>query len=153
MSIQRAKDFAREMHIGQKYGEGDYFERHVEGVVHSVNKSLSEKMGVPHTRFKLLLTVAYLHDTVEDSIATIEEIQEMFGVDVADAVDALTHREGEEYQDYVHRAIQNDLARVVKYHDIMFNLNQTLAVYTGDNLSRRRCSKYMKALTQFGGVL
>ena len=43
MSIQRAKDFAREMHIGQKYGEGDYFENHVEGVASSVNKSLSEK--------------------------------------------------------------------------------------------------------------
>ena len=34
--------------------------------------------------------MAYLHDTVEDSTATIEEIQEMFGVDVADAGDGAT---------------------------------------------------------------
>ena len=153
MSIQKAKEFAIEMHKGQKYAQGDYFENHVEGVASSVNKSLSEKMGVHHTRFKLLLTVAYLHDTVEDSTATVKDIEEMFGVDVADAVDAMTHREGEEYQDYVHRAIQNDLARFVKYHDIMFNLNQTLKDSIDTNLGKRRCNKYMKALQQFGGIL
>ena len=43
MSIQKAKEFAIEMHKGQKYAQGDYFENHVEGVASSVNKSLSEK--------------------------------------------------------------------------------------------------------------
>lgn len=151
--VSKAKDFAREKHKGQKYAQGDYFENHVEGVVASVDKTLSEKMGVPHTRFNLLLTVAYLHDTVEDSDATISEIEELFGVDVSDAVDAMTHREGEEYQEYVARAIKNDLARVVKYHDIMFNLNQTLKDSVDTNIGKRRCNKYMKALQQFGGVM
>lgn len=152
-NIKKAQEFAREKHKGQKYAEGDYFENHVQGVADSVNKSLSEKSGVPNTRFTLLLTIAYLHDTVEDSDATVEEIEAIFGADVADAVDSMTHREGEEYQDYVKRAIQNDLARVVKYHDIMFNLNQTMKDSIDTNIGKRRSMKYMKALRQFGDYL
>lgn len=151
--INNAIAFAKEKHKGQKYAQGDYFENHVQGVADSVNKSLSEKQGVPSARFTLLLTVAYLHDTVEDSDATVEEIESIFGVDVADAVDAMTHREDEEYQQYVKRAIKNDLARVVKFHDIMFNLNQTLKDSVDTNIGRRRVAKYMKALMQFGGIL
>jgi uncharacterized Zn finger protein len=94
-----------------------------------------------------------LHDTVEDSDATVEEIESIFGVDIADAVDAMTHRDEESYQDYVKRALANDLARVVKYHDILFNLNQTLTDGDDSNRGRRRVGKYMKALQQFGGLL
>lgn len=153
MNIQKAKDFAIIKHRGQKYGTEDYFQIHVQGVADSVNKSLSERTGVHHSRFNLLLTVAYLHDTVEDSDATVEEIESIFGVDIADAVDALTHRDEESYQDYVKRALANDLARVVKYHDILFNLNQTLIDGDDSNRGRRRAGKYMKALQQFGGLL
>lgn len=151
--ISKAQEFAKEKHKGQKYAQGDYFENHVQGVADSVNKALSEKEGVPSTRFTLLLTVAYLHDTVEDSDATVEEIESIFGVDVSDAVDAMTHREGEEYQQYVKRAIKNDLARVVKFHDIMFNLSQTMKDSIDTNIGKRRSAKYMKALMQFGDFL
>lgn len=151
--VSKAIEFAKEKHKGQKYASGDYFDNHVAGVAESVNKALSEKMGVPSTRFTLLLTVAYLHDTVEDSNATIIEIEEIFGLDVADAIDAMTHREGEEYQEYVKRAIQNELARVVKYHDIMFNLNQTMKDSIDTNIGKRRSLKYMKALRQFSDFL
>lgn len=153
MNIQKAKDFAIIKHRGQKYGTGDYFQIHVQGVADSVNKSLSERTGVHHSRISLLLIVAYLHDTVEDSDATLEEIESIFGAVIAEAVDAMTHRDEESYQDYVKRALANDLARVVKYHDILFNLNQTLTDSDDSNRDRRRVGKYMKALQQFGGLL
>ena len=153
MNIQKAKDFAIIKHRGQKYGTGDYFQIHVQGVADSVNKSLSERTGVNHSRFNLLLTVAYLHDTVEDSDATLEEIESIFGAVIAEAVDAMTHRDEESYQDYVKRALANDLARVVKYHDILFKLSQTLTDSDDSNRDRRRVGKYMKALQQFGGLL
>lgn len=153
MRIQKAKDFAILKHKGQKYATGDYFQIHVQGVVDSVNNSLSERAGVHHSRISLLLIVAYLHDTVEDSDATIEEIESIFGAVIADAVDAMTHRDEESYQDYVKRALANDLARVVKYHDILFNLNQTIADGDDSNRGRRRVGRYMKALQQFGGLL
>lgn len=153
MRTQKAKDFAIIKHRGQKYGTGDYFQIHVQGVADSVNKSLSERDGVHHSRISLLLIVAYLHDTVEDSDATLEEIESIFGAVIAEAVDAMTHRDEESYQDYVKRALANDLARVVKYHDILFNLNQTLTDSDDSNRGRRRVGKYMKALQQFGGLL
>lgn len=153
MRTQKAKDFAIIKHRGQKYGTGDYFQIHVQGVADSVNKSLSERDGVHHSRISLLLIVAYLHDTVEDSDATLEEIESIFGVVIADAVDAMTLRDGEDYQEYVKRATENSIARYVKYHDILFNLNQTILDSAESTLGKRRCGKYMKALKLFSKEL
>lgn len=154
MSIQKAKEFAELKHKGQKYADRDYFETHVQGVANSVNQTLARSEEVSNSRFQLLLTIAYLHDTVEDSDATIEEIEGLFGSEVAEAIDALTHREGEEYQEYVKRAIKNKNSRVVKYHDIMFNLKHSVLLESlDDNKTKRRCKKYTTALMSFGGVL
>ena len=153
MLVQKAQDFAIERHKGQFYAEGDYFEKHVQGVADSVNKALSEKQGVGWVTFQETLAVAYLHDTVEDSDATIDDIKTMFGNNIAEAVDAMTHREGEEYQVYITRTLKNDMARVVKYHDIMFNLNQTMVDSIHTNIGKRRVAKYMKALKQFSDYL
>lgn len=101
----------------------------------------------------MVLTVAYLHDVVEDTDATVRDIEDVFGLEVADAVDAMTHREGEEYQEYVKRAMENSIARYVKYHDIVFNLNQTTLDSAESTLSKRRCGKYMKALKLFSKEL
>ena len=42
--------------------------------------------------------VAFLHDTVEDTSVTIKDIRAEFPKEVADAVDALTHRRGMSYK-------------------------------------------------------
>ena len=38
--------------------------------------------------------VGYLHDTVEDTDVTVEEIREIFGDEIADAVALMTHAKG-----------------------------------------------------------
>jgi guanosine-3',5'-bis(diphosphate) 3'-pyrophosphohydrolase len=46
--------------------------------------------GLPIEELKLASVIAILHDTVEDTIATIEDIEQQFGVEVAVGVAALT---------------------------------------------------------------
>ena len=75
--------------------------------------------NVPHGTCKI---VAYLHDVVEDTYITLEEIEENFGFDVKVAVEAITKRKGEEYIDYLERVKANDIARKVKIADINDNL-------------------------------
>lgn len=147
--IVAAENFAREKHKGQKYGNSDYFDKHIHGVVDSVCKSLSETASIPATRINTVLAVAYLHDVVEDTDASVRDIEDIFGLEVADAVDAMTLREGEEYQEYIKRAMENSIARYVKYHDILFNLNQTILDSSESTLGKRRCGKYIKALKLF----
>lgn len=88
--------------------------------------------------------IALLHDTVEDTDVTIEEISEKFGPVVADAVNFLTHKEGEEYDDYIDRVSQNKLAIDVKLSDIKNNMDfSRLKTVTDKDIKRR--NKYTRA--------
>lgn len=71
--------------------------------------------------------VGVLHDVVEDNAAwTLERLRrEGFSESVVSAVDALTKRKGEEYEDYVRRAAAHPLAAPVKLADLQDNLDRT----------------------------
>ena len=71
--------------------------------------------------------VAVLHDVVEDSPCTLDELEALFDTDVRQAVDALTRRvdEGESYEEFIARVAKNPLARRVKLADIEDNMELT----------------------------
>ena len=90
------------------------------------------------------ITVALLHDVAEDTEITLGPIENIFGSRVAEAVDALTHREDEDYFDYVRRAGQNPVAKAVKLSDLNDNMNLgRLKNVTDKDL--KRVEKYRKA--------
>ena len=63
--------------------------------------------------------VAVLHDTVEDSWVTLDLLHRMeFSDAVIDGVDAMTHRKGEGYRDYIFRCAENRIAIIVKLADL-----------------------------------
>ena len=82
--VERAREFATYAHgvIGQvrKY-TGENYIAHPAGVVEILKT-------VPHTR--AMLQAAWLHDTVEDTDTTIEDIKHYFGREVAQLVEMLT---------------------------------------------------------------
>lgn len=67
---------------------------------------------------------AVLHDVVEDTEWTLERLREAgFPQMVLEAVDCLTHREGESYEGFVERVRTNPIARQVKIADLEDNMN------------------------------
>lgn len=63
-----------------------------------------------------------LHDTVEDTDITLDRLRQMgFPAEVVDAVDAVTRRDGETYMQFVARAAQHPLGRLVKLADNAHN--------------------------------
>jgi len=69
--------------------------------------------------------VAYLHDVVEKGGWSIERLKaEGCSDPVVFAVDALTKREGESDEAFVHRVASDRLARPVKEADLEDNLKQ-----------------------------
>jgi len=67
---------------------------------------------------------ALLHDVVEDSPWTLGQLREAaFDPAIVDAVDCLTKREGESYQELIARAASNPLAQVVKLADLEDNMD------------------------------
>ena len=67
--------------------------------------------------------VALLHDVVEDTPVSLEEVSAAFGADIAAAVDAITKRDGEPVDTYLDRVAANPLARAVKLSDLADNSN------------------------------
>jgi (p)ppGpp synthase/HD superfamily hydrolase len=68
--------------------------------------------------------IAVLHDVVEDTDWTLDRLRaEGFPEEVVEAVDCLTRREGESYDDFVARAAANPIARRVKQADLEDNMD------------------------------
>lgn len=104
---------------------------------------LAEQMGDEYTT-----CAALLHDVVEDTPVTLEELAMHFPKEVIDAVALLTHDQDEPYLDYVRRIKDNPIARAVKIADLHHNCDPSRladgAMDEGD--IRRYENKYKKAL-------
>lgn len=97
-----------------------------------------------HTEDEMI--VAVMHDVIEDSDFTLYELKDFgFSDDIVAAIECLTKRSNESYEDFVSRVIQNDLARKIKIEDIKDNLDLTrLDKLTDKDLVR--VEKYHQAL-------
>jgi (p)ppGpp synthase/HD superfamily hydrolase len=89
--------------------------------------------------------VALLHDTIEDTPVTPEYLLEQgFSQTIVDAILSVTKRDGESYEDFVKRAAENPIGRVVKLRDLEDNLNVfRLAEVNSDDA--QRLTKYLAA--------
>lgn len=114
ITLDRAIAFAAEAHAGQKDRGGASYIRHVLRVTGTVETAGGSEDD---------MIVAVLHDIVEDCAVTLDDLlREGLTETQLDAVDALTKRDGESYEDRVHRALRNPVARKVKVADIEDNL-------------------------------
>lgn len=112
-TLERAIAIAAEAHAGQKDKAGAPY------VLHPIRVML--RVTTPEERM-----AAVLHDVVEDTPWTLEDLaREGFPADVVSAVDALTRRDRETYEEFVVRAGAHAIARRVKLADIEDNLDPT----------------------------
>ena len=122
-------------------------------VAYEAHHGQLDKGGVPYIFHPIHLAeemddeistcVALLHDTVEDTAVTLEELAARFPPEVVEAVDLLTHREGVAYFDYI-RAIRRDpIAVKVKLADLRHNGDPKRICNQGNAEKRRE--KYAAA--------
>lgn len=90
-------------------------------------------------------TVAILHDVVEDTDWTFEDLKEEgFPPGVLEALDSVTKREGEAYEDFVKRSAGNPVGRKVKLADLEDNMDpRRLREITDDD--KARLQRYINA--------
>lgn len=91
------------------------------------------------------LAVAYLHDILEDTNITKESLLEQFSIEVVEAVEAITKKEDEKYDDYLNRVKENSIALIVKISDLTHNMDLSrLKEISSSDL--KRAEKYRKAM-------
>lgn len=133
--MAKAKRFALEAHGDQKYGEKPY-SYHLEQVVENVKIRMKDD-----PLLSTYVAVAWLHDTMEDCGVTFKQIQDEFGLAIADAVKRLTKTKEMEYEHYLAGCIVSAIAREVKICDTMANLLESFR-----NNRQKGMLKYPKQL-------
>jgi (p)ppGpp synthase/HD superfamily hydrolase len=152
-TVERAAIIARRAHQGQKYGNRDYIDAHVSQVA-----AITARLGYS----EMHVAAAWLHDVIEDTAVSLEDLEgEGIPLNVVEAVEALTQREGESYTAYLGRVTQNQIAIAVKYADLSANFGSTmlLSPYLSTTEFREWSQKYASAIAyllpliphQFGG--
>ena len=130
--VETAKKWAEKRHQGQVDKAGAPYIGHPARV--------AGRLETPEEKI-----VGWLHDTVEDTGLTLEEIETQFGREIAAAVDAVSRRPGEDWDAYLQRAKANPIARQVKISDLIDNSNLSrLARVSMKDVLRQ--AKYNQAL-------
>ena len=125
------------------------------------HKDQRDKSGMPYVFHPFHLAeqmetedttvVALLHDVVEDTDCTLDDLAAMgFGDAVIDALTLLTHDPAVPYMEYV-AAIQHDpIARAVKLADLRHNSDLSRLDTVDDEALARR-EKYLQAIDLLNG--
>ena len=89
--------------------------------------------------------VALLHDVVEDTDITFDDLEKEFPKDSIEALKLLTHDKSVDYMEYIKAIKENDIAKKVKIADLIHNSDLTrLENITPKDFLRKE--KYKKAV-------
>ncbi len=114
--VVMARNFAKEAHKGQKDDVGlDYFSTHIEQVFDIL---------IQVTEDETILKGAYLHDVIEDTNITYEEIKDFFGVEVADLVMEVTHEGTKKTGGYYFPRLSTYRGYLLKFADRLSNISR-----------------------------
>lgn len=131
-TFYKALNFAELAHRAQKmkYPEGAPYLMHVSSVAMLVTKYCAH---IKNINADLAVTVALLHDTIEDTSTTKEQIEKEFGKDVAKCVLSLSKNEKVEKD----LQIEDSINRILKLPKTL--VRETAIVKMSDRLFNIRC--------------
>ena len=119
-----------------------------------------DKSGVPYVYHPIHLAeqmqteeeciVALLHDVVEDTNITFEQLEKEFSETVIQALRLLTHDDSVPYMDYVRKIKNNPIAKSVKLADLHHNSDVTRLdeISEKDKLRNKKYSEAIKILSE-----
>jgi len=122
------------------------------------HQNQQDRYGAPYLRHVMRVAergrtddervVGLLHDVVEDTEWTFDDLRkEGFPEHIVQAVDCLTKREGEPYDQFVERTKGSKLAIAVKLNDLEDNMDVRRAPYLEEK-DLERLNKHLKAWRQ-----
>lgn len=135
-------------------------------IAYDAHHGQADKTGIPYIFHPIHMAeqmhdenavcVALLHDVVEDSDVSIEQLREAgFNDDIVTAVELLTRDPSVSYMNYIEKLSHNPLAREVKIADLKHNADTTrfktdMPIHDDESIQshRRRYIKALKLLTK-----
>ena len=138
IDVAAARALATKVHEGQTDKAGLPYITHPERV--------ASRLTTPEAQ-----VVGWLHDTVEDTPITLQDIEADFGPETAAAVDAISRRKDEACSDYLDRVATNPVAKAATISDLIDNSNLgRIPVITVKDMKRQE--RYNKAMQKLMGI-
>lgn len=125
-------------------------------LMYLLHKDQTDKSGLPYVFHpwhvaesmddEMKTTVALLHDAVEDTDITLDDLIEGgFPEEVVSVFALMTHEEGVDYFDYIKKLADNPIAREVKLADLKHNSDLDRLDHVSEKDMERK-EKYAKAI-------
>lgn len=141
IKVLRARRVAITWHGNQKYNNQPYY-YHLDQTANFA-RIIYRPGNLSEVHY---LQTAYLHDTIEDTGKSKEDLENFFGPLVAQAVMHLTHLKKDSYQDYIlDIKANNESIRLIKIADSLSNLM--------NSISTKQDKKVQKYLTNLNLLL
>lgn len=102
---------------------------------------------------EITVCVALLHDVLEDTSVTLEELEAMFPPTITEAVSLLTRKPDMDYWDYIRALRYHPVARTVKLADLSHNGDASRLACLPPAEQARLQAKYDQARAILEGVL
>ena len=141
--LNKAIEIAAKAHSGQVDKVGCPYILHPLRVMLNYCKNESESVKI----------CAALHDVIEDTDITLDELRaEGFSEEILAALDCLTKRENEDYDDFISRVLTNEIACKTKIGDLADNMDMT-RIPNPTARDEERTKKYRKATERIMAAL
>ena len=124
-------------------------------IAYNAHMGQNDKFGIPYIFHPFHLAelmdtedeciVAILHDAVEDTNVTFDDLKKEFSTSVIEALKLLTHDKNVPYEEYIIKLKDNPIAKKVKLADLKHNSDKTrLKHLTPKDIIRNK--KYANAI-------
>ena len=133
--IRRAYEYANEMHSGQTRQSGEPYIIHPLNVAYIVAEMHADRNTV---------CAALLHDTLEDTHATKEEIAELFNSDIANLVDGVTKISKMNFSSKIEQNLANTRKIITSITDDV----RIIIIKLADRLHNMRTLEYKSVFKQ-----
>lgn len=137
--VDRARAIATVAHAGQTDKAGAAY------IGHPARVAVRVCAYAPPGQTENAQAVAWLHDVMEDTAVSLQELEAQFPARVTAAVDAVTKRPGEDPEAYYRRVAGNELARAVKHADLDDNTDPARTARLDPDTRARLEAKYIRA--------
>lgn len=125
-------------------------------IAYEAHKNQVDKAGVPYIfhpihiaegmTTEIACIVALLHDVVEDSNITLDDLSKYFDSMIIEALKVLTKDNDDSYEEYIKKVKTNEIATIVKLRDLEHNMDLTrFDKVTEDDIKRNK--KYEDAIS------
>ncbi len=129
--VRRAAEFARAKHGDTLDDNGElFFDAHL--------KKVAELLKVVTPDDENLIAAGYLHDTLEDTDTTYEELVEAFNRDIADLVMEVTQEGRKDSFGYYFPRLESQRGITLKFADRLSNLSRL------QSWNQKRRAQYLK---------